>query len=825
MLLGLALLVCLQAPPPLPDAHGFAGGFAGTAGPVLLFAGGANFPAAPPWEGGAKVWHATVFALEPGAAAWREVGALPRPLAYGASVALQDGPLCIGGSDAERHSSAVFQLCWREGALVVEDFPPLPAPRANHVAARVGDSVFVACGSASPAATQAERDVWRLDLGDLTQGWTAVEALPGPGRILPVAGVHAGRFVVLSGAALAPNAEGRAERTYLRDAWAFTPAVGWRALPDLPRAAVAAPSPAPSDGSGALLVLGGDDGALVGRVEPWLHPGFPRDVLRLDRGDIWRTSAPIPSAWPAAVTAPTAAYEGATYVLSGEVRPGVRTRKLVPVARARARAPFGALDWSVVAVYLGGMLAVGWWFMRRDGASTTELYFRGGQRLPVWVAGLSLFATSLSSITFMGIPARAYTTDCSWYVGQLVLLLVAPLVAYVYLPRFRGLDVTTAYELLEQRFGLGCRIFGSLSFMLFHVGRTAIVLYLPALALATVAAVPLDGAIWVVGGLCVAYTVMGGITAVAWTDAVQAIVLMGGVSLCFVLAVGGLEGGLGELAAVASSERKLLQNLSFSSLSVADGTQSFWVLLCAFFFNVLVPYTSSQDMVQRYVTTRDVRAARRSLAVTTAMSLLGTIVFFGLGVALFAFYRAAPERLAGAPAAADSILPYFIVSELPRGLSGLVIAALFAASQSTVSSSLNSIAACWVKDIDGRLVQRTRSDAAALALARRVVLVVGALGIGAALWMAHTGVESAFKAFNTYIGLAAGPLGGLFALAVFTRRVPGRAALFGAVVGLAGVLALYLAGLPVTGLLYAAVGFTLCASAALLLSLIPRHTS
>lgn len=801
--------------PALPDAHGFAGGFAGVSGDALLFAGGANFPAAPPWEGGEKAWHDRVFGLAPGASAWREVGRLPRPLAYGASVTLADGPLCIGGGDAARHHADTFQLVVRGEALEVRPFPPLPVPLAYHAAARVDDLVYVVGGAAAPDATEASAALWRLDLAEIDTGWVRLADLPAPGRILPVAAALDGRLVVLSGAALAAGGDGRPARTYLVDAWAFDTSAGWRTLAPLPRAAVGAPSPAPVDATGTLWVLGGDDGAHVGFEPRALHPGFTRDLLAFDAArDTWRPFADPAPTRPAAVTAPTASWAGAWYVLSGELRPGVRTpavARFAPPARGgSAVTPLATLDWLVIALYLGGMVAVGWWFLRRDAASTTEAYFRGGQRIPAVIAGLSLFATSLSSITFMGIPARSYATDCAWYVGQLVLLAVAPLVAFVYLPRFRRLDVTTAYELLERRFGLPCRLFGSCSFMLFHVGRTAIVLYLPALALSAVAPIPVDGAVVVLGVLCLVYTAMGGITAVAWTDAVQAVVLLGGALACFGLAVQGLDGGLAELAQVARDERKVLQNLSLTSLSLGKDTQSLWVLLIAFFFNVLVPYSSSQDLVQRYVTTRDERAARRSLWITAAMSIAGSAVFFALGVALFAFYRAEPERLVGAPAAGDAILPFFIVRELPTGVAGLVIAGLFAAAQSTVSSSLNSIATCWVKDVDPRLVRRVRLDREALKLAQVVVVLVGATAVAAALWMAHSGVKGAFELFNTYIGLAAGSLGGLFALAVLTERVGGSAALLGAVTGFVGVLALHIAEAPFTGLLNAALGFSLC---------------
>jgi dihydrodipicolinate synthase/N-acetylneuraminate lyase len=154
----------------------------------------------------------------------------------------------------------------------------------------------------------------------------------------------------------------------------------------------------------------------------------------------------------------------------------------------------------------------------------------------------------------------------------------------------------------------------------------------------------------------------------------------------------------------------LAQNLQWSSLEFKDGTASVTVLFIAFFFNSLVPYTSSQDVVQRYVTTRDLAAARRSLFLTMWISVFGSMVFFGMGTAIYAFYQTHPQALGQGLAAGDSILPFFIMQQLPVGVSGLVIAAIFAASQSTVSSSLNNVATVFSKDFDSRLLRPGRDD-------------------------------------------------------------------------------------------------------------------
>lgn len=796
---------------PLPDAHGFAGSFAGIANGSLIVAGGANFPEAPPWEGGRKTWHDRVFILENPDGEWRQAAKLPGARGYGVSATLPEGVLCIGGSDAERHHAACFLLKWEAGTLKSLPYPPLPLPLAEMTGALLERTVHVVGGIRAPGATSAERLHLMLDLDAPGRGWRQ-ESFPGPPRILAVSATHGDAFFVMSGASLAADAQGKPVRSYLRDAWRYHPSSGWERIADLPRAAVAAPSPAPTSGASHFLVIGGDDGSRVGFQPPAAHPGFPRNILAYDTlTRTWAEHGEMPAEWPAPVTAATVNWEGRVVIPSGEIRPATRTPNVLAMTPSAGRSTFGWLNWTVVAVYLGGMIAVGFWFMKRDKSGTTDRYFRGGQRIPWWVAGLSIFATMLSSLTFMGIPARAYQTDVSWYLGQLPILLVVPMVALFYLPFFRKLNLTSAYEYLEKRFNLPCRVFAAVSFILFHIGRIAIVLYLPALALAVVSDIPVSTAILTIGVLCIIYTVIGGIEAVVWTDAIQALVLLAGAALCFILAVAQVEGGFGGMLEIASADAKGFGNLDWRSFDwSSNATGSVLVLFVAFFFNSFVPYTASQDVVQRYVTTKDIGAARRSLWMTMWMSIFGSMLFFGLGLAVYAFYKTHPESLDPAMTKTDSILPYFIMHELPVGVSGLLIAAIFAASQSTISSSLNSIATSWSKDFDMRILRPNRDDATYLSAAKWVVLVIGSLGTATALWMANSDLQSAFAAFNTLIGLTAGSLGGLFALGVFTRRANGRGALIGAITGFAVVVSLEVTKAPVAGLLYAFIGCAVC---------------
>ncbi|MEN9020868.1 MAG: sodium/solute symporter [Verrucomicrobiaceae bacterium] len=406
--------------------------------------------------------------------------------------------------------------------------------------------------------------------------------------------------------------------------------------------------------------------------------------------------------------------------------------------------------------------------------------------------------------------------------GQVPILLVVPIVIVFYLPHFRRLDITSAYEFLEQRFNLATRFFASLSFILFHIGRVAIVLYLPAIALAQVSSIDVITCIVIIGILCVVYTVMGGIEAVVWTDAIQAIVLIGGAILCLALVFLKVNGGIGAVWQTSVADAKLFSNLT-GDFDIKDGTTSFIILFVAFFFNALVPYTSGQDVVQRYVTTPTEKDAARSLKTTMWMSIFGSLIFFGLGIALYAFYKATPVALDPAMLKTDAILPFFILQQLPVGIAGLIIGAIFAAAQSTVSSSLNSVATAYVTDFHARVFRPGNLDHKNLVVARIVVVLLGMVGITVACIMAKSEIESACKAFNSLIGLTAGSLGGLFALGIFNKRANGSGAFLGALIGFGIVVCLHLSEAPVTGFLYACIGFFVCLISGSILSLLFKN--
>jgi N-acetylneuraminate epimerase len=313
--------------PPLPDPLGVAGAFAGVSGGALIVAGGANFPDKMPWEGGTKVWHDRVWVLEKPDSEWREVGKLPRPLAYGVSVSWGDDVICVGGSDAERHYADAFRLRWAKGRLFTESLPSLPIPLANHCCAIVNRHfLYVACGAETPGEQTASNRVFALDLHSRPGAeWQERPPLPGKQRILAAAASDLSNFYVFGGIALerqesADTSRGR--RIYLRDCWQYRGSEGWRRLADAPKPIAAVATPVPFV-NGRFLFIAGDDHSHVSFTPLEKHPGFSKTILAYDpQLDCWSEAGETPA--PRA-TVPCVEWRGMFVIPSGEVQPGVRS--------------------------------------------------------------------------------------------------------------------------------------------------------------------------------------------------------------------------------------------------------------------------------------------------------------------------------------------------------------------------------------------------------------------------------------------------------------------------------------------------------------------
>jgi N-acetylneuraminic acid mutarotase len=311
-----------NALPPVPQKLGVAGAFAGTHNGVLLFAGGANFPDKMPWDGGKKTFHDEIYVLETPNGTWKQVGKLPRPLAYGLGVSTKDGLLCIGGCDANKHYAECFLLSYKDGKLSTDtNIPPLPHACAYACGAAVGEFVYLAGGQIKPDSRDTSTKLWRLHFPSKNPEWEEFERIPGRGRILATAAVNVDAILVFGGVDYDLDENNQPIRTYLKDSYAYDPASGWTKLKDLPTPLAACPSPAPHTPAGIWL-LGGDDGSQLD-TPPAQHKGFPTTSWTYNPGTGEWAKGPAIKA--ARVTTPLVEWNKLLVIPSGEVKPGVRS--------------------------------------------------------------------------------------------------------------------------------------------------------------------------------------------------------------------------------------------------------------------------------------------------------------------------------------------------------------------------------------------------------------------------------------------------------------------------------------------------------------------
>ncbi|MCG7586478.1 sodium:solute symporter [Photobacterium sp. OFAV2-7] len=442
---------------------------------------------------------------------------------------------------------------------------------------------------------------------------------------------------------------------------------------------------------------------------------------------------------------------------------------------------FGTLNYIVLLVYLAAIMLVGVYFVRRQ--KSADDYFKAGGRIPGWAAGISVFATTLSSITFMSIPAKAYTGDWTFLIGQYIAILILPFVFMYYIPFFRKLNLTSAYEYLEKRFDIKMRLFASISFMLFHIGRIAIITYLTALALIPFIDINPLTIVFLIGVLCIIYTFMGGIEGVIWTDVIQGIMLSVAAVMIFVMICFNVDGGMTEIFSMSAQADKYFPADKFA-WSWSESTIP--VLMIGFLFASLQQFTASQDVVQRYIVTDSIDETKKALVTNAKLVACIPVFFFAVGAALYAYYTQNPSLLLE-DFNTGGILPFFVISQMPAGIAGLIIAAIFAASQSSISSSLNSISACFTSDIYNRL-GTTKTPEENLKVGRIVTVLAGVFGVLASTYLIMSNESELWDAFNSLIGLMGGPMTGLFMLGVFVRRANANSALVGVVAAVASVL-------------------------------------
>lgn len=416
---------------------------------------------------------------------------------------------------------------------------------------------------------------------------------------------------------------------------------------------------------------------------------------------------------------------------------------------------------------------------------SSSAYTTGGGTIPAWVLGMSIFATFVSSISFLALPGKAYQSDWNGYVFSLSIPFATYLAVRFFVPLYRSINSVSAYAYLETRFGPWARVYASSCYLLTQLARTGSILYLLALPMNALFGWDIALTIIFTGLAVMVYSMMGGLQAVVWTDAIQGILLIAGAILCIVTLMFSLPEGPGQLFQIASANNKF----SLGSFDFDFSTSTFWVILIYGLFINMQNFGIDQNYVQRYITAKTNKDAVFSTWLGALLYLPVSALFFFIGTALFAYYQAFSESLPQELQAlemADRVFPYFIVNGLPQGITGLLIAAIFAAGMSTVSTSLNSGATIILTDFYQRFFRSEASEKASMRVLYVASGTIGILGIAVALAMIQ--VKSALDAWWALSSIFSGGMLGLFLLGYFSRRATNTAAVIGV---LAGVLVIF----------------------------------
>ncbi|HTI51109.1 MAG TPA: hypothetical protein VL475_09160, partial [Planctomycetaceae bacterium] len=410
--------------------------------------------------------------------------------------------------------------------------------------------------------------------------------------------------------------------------------------------------------------------------------------------------------------------------------------------------PLRVLDIAAILIYLAGMAGMGLYFARRN--TSTEEYFVGNRSFRGWVVGLSMLGTTISSVTFLAFPGDAFGGDWRNLVSNLTLPLVAVVAIALFIPFFRRGNLTSAFEYLEQRFGPIVRLYGVASFIIVQLIRLARILFLMSLPVALLTGASLQTVIVGTGLFIAFYTIAGGIEAVIWTEVVQSLVLLAGGLVCVGFVAAELPGGFPQIFAVASAHHKFDMggldpeaaaagsaspsagppsagrgeaNDRKENVTARPGNESLREKLAFFMsrktllvvallgiFEWLTNYACDQTVVQRYAAAKSLREARKATALFSALALPTWVLFFFVGTCVYVYYQAFPDPALADLPEVDAVFPHFILTRLPAGLSGVVIAGILAAAMSSLDSSINSIATVTVVDLLKPYLAKGRDD-------------------------------------------------------------------------------------------------------------------
>lgn len=464
-------------------------------------------------------------------------------------------------------------------------------------------------------------------------------------------------------------------------------------------------------------------------------------------------------------------------------------------------------DLVIIFIYLLSMVLVGFYFSRKN--KNADQFTRASGSIPGWAIGMSIYATFLSSNTFLGVPGKAFGSNWNAFVFSISMPFAAWIASKYFVPFYRGTGEISAYTHLENRFGPWARTYTVICFLLTQLARMGSIFFGIALSLQALLGFPMSSIMIVMGICIILYTVLGGMEAVIWTEVVQGAIKTVGALLILYLIIAEMPGGVHQILSIGEHSQKF----SLGSLS-PDLTQStFWVVLFYGFFINLNNFGMDQNYIQRYHTAKSSQQASKSVWLCVALYVPASLLFFIIGASLFAYYQVHPElteiikqqvageRLGKYASSAeisslaatltpadygDKVMPNFMVTKIPTGLVGLIVSAILSAAMSTISSGMNASATVFTMDIYKRYFSPNLSDKHKLRALHTSTVIFGILGLTTGIAM--IGVKSLLDIWWELSGIFAGGMLGLFLLGIISRRTKSAEAFTATLIGIVVIL-------------------------------------
>jgi len=694
--------------------------------------------------------------------------------AWGATVQFGNDIILIGGVDSSgKVSSVVTRIHLNESNIEVHEMVSLPYPIAASGAAVIGNTLYVVCGLRSLDADHAENSLWALELTSLDAKWTELEHLPSVGRYIPIVVAQYDELLVLGGRKISKDTKGVYLYRALDENWVYRPNPlesttlrGWQRRTNTPfhmAAGAAAPS-----GQSQVLVLGNDLSELVDtpfKLGTCQNPSlsFYNTVT-----DSWISTKILTRNIDARIVNDSS---GGFFVLGGKGSKNIG--HIIPVRTVRNLA---WIDYAVIGAYFIFMALIGFHFSQKQ--ETSADFSLGNRKVTWWAAGISMFATGASAISFMAIPAMAFSTNLVWMLPSVMFILGYFINSRFIYPLLRKLEITSTYEYLERRFNRTLRLIASFQQILFQIfGKASVVLVLPSLAISATTGISVFRSVLIMGALTTVYTAIGGFKAVIWTEVFQGALKFLAPLIMIIVAIKAIPGGFGEFIQIGKKYHKFDLALVTWDLAVP----AFWLLFMKTLLEGTLQHAGDQPIIQR-VFSAPPHEVRRVSAMMATCAILISIIVNIMGIVIFAYFHTFPNQF-DPSAQNDQIVPLFAVQAMPVGVAGMIIAAIFASAMATVAGSMNSVATIFTEDFYKK-IKPYSTDAERLKVLKTACYLAGIIATAMALVLAAQSFKSMLATWNQIQALLGGGVVGVYSLGMFTKRSNGVGAICGAIISI-----------------------------------------